>query len=361
MKRLFLLIVSSLLFLNLAEAQKRVVDALDNSPVTSAPIFNAAGNVIGMTSNEGDFSDISESAYPITIRCIGYESVTVEQPKDTIIMMLPALYELEEVVVSAKREVLKLTAYVREYFTISSQTDTIAYFAEHMADRYMPADENIKFNKNSLRLRNTRCYSHFKGEDLDSVGIEHKTTFPSVLSSLQAIDKPVKVPDSFKNQEGVTKSYEVPGKSGTTFILKQNAHTHTIIGDALAEEEDHRMSLWIFKLLGVAMDIEQLYITRIYNVNDTGVYLPKDLIQASVVMEAEGKGKLLRQMLRSETPVTIHSSVELYVVDREYLSKKKAKEEYKDKMTKIEFEIPESVPELDEATKRLIKRANALK
>ena len=107
------------------------------------------------------------------------------------------------------------------------------------------------------------------------------------------------------------------------------------------------------------MEFNQFYITQAYRVNDKGVYLPKDLLEASFVMQADGRGKFLRKALKSEKPVIIRSMVELYVVDRDYLSKEEAKEEYKNKPTNVKFVIPSTVPPLDEATRRLVERANS--
>jgi hypothetical protein len=51
--------------------------------------------------------------------------------------------------------------------------------------------------------------------------------------------------------------------------------------------------------------------------------------------------------------------IELYIVDRDYLSKEEAKKEYKKKPTNVKFVIPSTVPPLNEATRRLVERANA--
>jgi hypothetical protein len=51
--------------------------------------------------------------------------------------------------------------------------------------------------------------------------------------------------------------------------------------------------------------------------------------------------------------------VEMYVVDRDYLSKEEAKKEYKNKPTNVKFVIPSTVPPLNEATQRLVERAKA--
>ena len=93
--------------------------------------------------------------------------------------------------------------------------------------------------------------------------------------------------------------------------------------------------------------------------NNEGVYQPKDLIQACYVMEADGKGKFLRKALKSKEPVQIHYTIEFYIVDRNYLTKERAKEEYKNKPTDLKFLVPSTVPALNEATQRLVDRANA--
>ena len=76
-------------------------------------------------------------------------------------------------------------------------------------------------------------------------------------------------------------------------------------------------------------------------------------------MQADGKGKFLRMALNSDKPIVIRSLIELYVIDCDYLSKEEAKEEYKNKPTDVKFMVPSTVPPLNEATRRLVERANA--
>lgn len=357
MKRFFLLILGGLLCWNIAEAQRRVVDVMDDTPVSSATIFDAQGNVVGFTSSEGDFSDIPDSDYPITIRCIGYENIVVGQPKDTVLQMVPMIYELEEAVVSASRDVMKQTFYVREYFTISSATDTITHFLEHMCDRYVPASKQVKFKKNDLRFRNTRCYKYYQIGDQDSVAVSNKPGSKVFLGLIETEE--VDASESFKGQMGVNRVYEEKGKSGILHSRKQNERIFTEYKDGLADKKGHIAHLpFLLNMMGLSMDAHQAYITHVYKANDASVYQPKDLIQAGVVVEVLGKGKLLRQMVNSDVPVKINFSIEYYVVSREYISKEQAKAEYKDKSLKVPFEIPATVPQLSEATQLLIQRAN---
>ena len=361
MKRVLFLVISILLFCVSADAQKRVIDAVDHSPVAAASIFDATGNMVGFTWSDGEFSEIPESAYPITVRCMGYEMLIIERPEDKTWEMTPMAYELEEVlIVPVKRNILKQTFYVREYFSMSSETDTVTLFTEHMADRFIPASKDAKFSGNSsLRILESQQYSHYQLFGQDSISTDPETLFPSMVTIFEPFDKEIPTPKSFKESENAAKLYEEPGKSGVSIIIKQNDQTFTISVDGLADTKEHKISPWPLKLLGFTMEFNQVFLTQAYRVNDKGVYQPKDLLEASFVMQADGRGKYLRKVLKSDKPIVIRSMVELYIVDRDYLSKEEAKEEYKNKPTNVKFMIPSTVPPLNEATKQLVERANA--
>ena len=360
-KRIYTLIIGVLMFLAPADAQKRVLDAVTQSPVAAASIFDAAGNMVGFTWSDGLFSEVPESAYPVTLRCMGYEQLVIERPEDKTWLMTPMAYELEEVViVPVKRNVLKQTFYVREYFSMNNASDTVTFFMEHMAHRFVPTSKDAKFGyDSSLHILDTRHYARYKIFGKDSVVINPESAFPSLLKVFDLNDEEVAAPESFKESGNTVKHYEEAGKSGMALIQKQNAQTFTTIEDVLALTKEHKMSPWAFKLLGFTMEINQFYTTHAYRVNDKGVYLPKDLIEASFVMEADGRGKHLRKAIKSDKPVVIRSLIELYIVDRDYLSKDEAKEECKNKPADVKFVIPSTVPPLNEATRRLVERANA--
>lgn len=363
MKRLFTFIISTLLFSCPIDAQKRVIDATDHSPISTASIFDASGNMIGFTWSDDVFAEIPESAYPITLRCIGYEQLIIERPENKVWEMTPTVYELDEVViVPVKRNVLKQTFYVREYFSMSNESDTITFFVEHMANRFIPTSKDAKFGGNSsLRILDSHHYSRYQLAGNDSIIANPESPFPSMLSVFDLNDKEVIAPASFKEPGNTNKLHEESDKSGITLIKKQNAQTFTMIKGVLSEGKKHIVSPWPLKLLGLTMDFNQLYATHAYHVNDKGIYLPKDLTEASFVMEADGRGKYLRKALNSEKPIKIRTMIELYIVDRDYLSKEEAKKEYKNKPSNVKFVIPSTVPPLNEATRRMVERANAEK
>ena len=361
MKHIFIVLLNVLLFCSPIAAQKRIIDATDHSPISAASIFDATGNMVGFTWSDGLFSEVPESAYPITVRCMGYEQLVIERPEDKTWEMTPTAYELEEVViVPVKRNILKQTFYVREYFSMSSETDTVTFFSEHMAERFVPTSKDAKFGGDSkLRILESRQYAHYQLFGEDSITTNPETMFPSMATIFEPIDKEIPVPKSFKEPGNTAKLHEVPGKSGMELIVKQNDRTFTISMDVLADTKDHKISPWPLKLLGFTMEINQGYVTQAYRVNDKDVYQPKDLLEASIVIQADGRGKYLRKALKSDKPIIIRCLNELYIVDRDYLSKEEAKEEYKNKPTNVKLVIPSTVPPLNEATRRLVERANA--
>ena len=363
MKHTFTLLIGVMLFCSPVDAQECVVDAINRSPISAASIFDASGNMVGFTWSDGVFSDIPASAYPVTIRCLGYEQLVVQLPENKTWEMTPIVYDLEEVVIiPIKRNILKQTFYVREYLSMSSETDTVTIFSEHMADRFVPTSKNAKFGGNSsLRILESRQYAHYQLFGKDSITTNPETLFPSMTNIFEPIDKEIPVPESFKDPGNTIKLHEEPGKSGMSIIKKQNDQTFTISVDGLADTKEHKLSPWQLKLLGFTMEFNQFYVTQAYRVNDKGIYLPKDLLEASIVMQADGRGKYLRKVLKSDKPILIRSMVELYIVDRDYYSKEEAKKEYKNKPTDVKFVIPSTVPPLNETTRRMVECANTEK
>lgn len=362
MKKIFIIVITFLAISTITNAQERLIDASDNLPISAASILDAAGNMVGFTLTDGSFSEIPPTAYPITISCVGYERLIIESPENKAWKMTPMVYELDEVVIApVDRNILKQTFYVREYFSVSSPSDTVTFFLEHMANRFVPISDNARFRGNkSLRKLSSRCYASYNVADKDSVAKDPEQDFPSIISVSFLEEEEVKAPEDFTSSIDGTRLYEEPGKSGMFLVQKQNSQTFTTTTDGLAKEDDHAYSPWALKPIGCSMTFRQLYKTEVYRTNEDGIYQPQDLIEASFVMEADGKGWLLRNIVNSKEPVTIYSMLEIYTVENKFLSGERAKEEYRNPPTDVQFVIPENAPALNAATLRLIERANAI-
>ena len=359
MTRHFIAIISLLVSMS-AYSQQRVIDATDSIPVSVASIFDFDGNVVGYTLADGTFSEIPETAYPITLRCLGYEPLVIAEPKDTVWQMKQCYYDMPEFkVIPGERNVMKQILYIRNYFSLYNETDTATNFVEEMAYRYIPATEDAKINVNSqVTTANCRSFSMHKVGDLDSVAYEENSKSFILTSTLTNLSsKEILVHESLKNDS--TGYYEKKGKSGLSLVQRLSNGVFTFKEDLLADKKNHSLSPWPLKLLGFTMEINQFYTTNAFSINQDGKYYPKDLLEAGFMMEAEGRGKYIRMALDSKTPVTVRVMTEIYVVDHDFLTQEEAKEESAKEVQKMDFKIPSNVPSLNEATRRLVERAKA--
>ena len=359
MKRHLIIIICLLLSVS-AYAQQRVIDATDSIPVSVASIFDFDGNVVGYTMDDGTFSEIPETAYPITIRCLGYEPLVIAEPKDTVWQMKQSFYDMPElVIVPGDRNVMKQILYIRNYFSMCNEMDTVTHFVEEMAYRYVPATEDAKIDiGNQIHNAGSRSFSQHKVGDIDSVAYEEDSKSFFLTSTLTRLSsKEILVHESLKNDS--TGYYEKKGKSGLALVQRLSNGVFTFKEDLLADKKNHTLSPWLLKLMGFTMEINQFYTTNAFSINEDGKYYPKDLLEASFMMEAEGRGKYIRMALDSKTPVAVRAMTEIYVVDRDLLTQDEAKEEMDKKDFRMDFVIPSNVPALNEATRRLVKRAKA--
>ena len=359
MKRHLIIIICLLLSVS-AYAQQRVIDATDSIPVSVASIFDFDGNVVGYTMDDGTFSEIPETAYPITIRCLGYEPLVIAEPKDTVWQMKQSFYDMPElVVVPGDRNVMKQILYIRNYFSMCNEMDTVTHFVEEMAYRYVPAIEDAKIDiGNQIHNAGSRSFSQHKVGDIDSVAHEENSKSFFLTSTLTRLSaKEILIHESLKNDS--TGYYEKKGKSGLALVQRLSNGVFTFKEDLLAEKKNHTLSPWPLKLLGFTLEINQFYTTNAFSINEDGKYYPKDLLEASFMMEAEGRGKYIRMALDSKTPVEVRAMTEIYVVGRDFLTLEEAKEESAKEAPKMDFMIPSNVPALNEATRRLVERAKA--
>ena len=254
---------------------------------------------------------------------------------------------------------MKQTLYIREFFSIINATDTVTFFTERMAYRFVPATKDAKTGvSNQMHIANTRCYSHYKANGLDSVALDNDSKVPFILSLADISSEKISAPQEFQTSGDSTKMFEKKGKSGFVFVAKQSGQVFTHTEDMLAGKKSHTFSPWALKLLGMTMDIGQLYITKTFRTNSEGTYINKDLLQSGIVMEAECRGKNIRKIFKSDKPVLLRMMAEMYVVEREYFSREEALAETGDKTQKIHFVIPSGVPAQNKATQQLVERAS---
>lgn len=343
-----------------ADFNSIVIDEIDNSPIIAASVFDASGNIIGLTDNNGNLPTHTANHYPLTIRCISYEPQVVTSPTDTI-GMIACSYDLNEVVVvEGERNVLKLTCYVREYSSLSNKNDTSITYNEHMVDFFIPRHKKAKFKgKYTPRTLTSRCYSLNKFNGKDSLYVSNDE---SLWLSLAKIDSTtLHEPKSFKSSNEIVKSDTIKGKYYISTISRKTPNIYFVSEDKLANEKEHKVSPWILKMFGLSTDFTKYYVTTTYYPSNNGAYKPEDLISTSMSMDAVARGKIYRNVAHSDEPLDMKMLLEIYVADKEFISADEAKIQSKEKPNNVSFNIPKSAPKLDPKILKLIERAKSQK
>lgn len=148
------------------------VDAATGEPLPAASVFDRRGNVVGICSDNGLLPYAPDNAYPLTVRYIGYAPATVASPAVERVRLHEISYDLPEITIApGKRHVLHLTAYVREYSTLTTYTDTIFLFREKTLDFMIPSRNAGKYRgwTQPRLLASRSCYRFSSAGGTDSV------------------------------------------------------------------------------------------------------------------------------------------------------------------------------------------------
>ena len=341
-----------------AEARTVVTDAGDGEPVVSASVFGSNGAMLALTDGDGVFGEVDARHYPLTIKCLGYEPLTVAEPATEVSMQARA-YELPEVVYNPKsHEVMHMVCYAREYMSAYIGSDTTIVYAEHMADILYPVNDKVKFKGDKtmreLLTRNVARFVRNGGVDSVATNVEHDL-FPLMMVASPA-GAEFTENDSMASQKYYRDS--IPGKSGIALYIKKTPSEVSITRDVLAEKADHKWSPWVLKLLGMTMDFKELrwQVAFVPNPESTKHKI-SDISVATYGLEAICRGKMIKRCFATKEYVDLRSYLELYPVEIEYLSVEEAKALKKNKPEIKEFTIaPQAMP-IDEGTQRLLKAA----
>ncbi len=366
MKRTALLLWYILLLTITIQAQTplRVVDATDQTPVAAATIFDARGNVVGFTLNDGTLSSIPDGSYPITIRSIGYELLTIPSPEERDWLIFPTSYQLDAVVVvPTKCEVVKQTFYVREFISGGNSAEHRTAYKEYMLERFVPASKTSQYRESQKFEYPARVYTRVHSEGKDSLNYQSKSLKPSAVSRAgkgKSKQKAIEVPDSFMTADASTVvTHEELGKSGPTLFMKQKEGTLTVVKDVLSKKKNHVWSPWFLKVLGVTLNIRKCYATINYQTNSEGVYTDKDQLDETIVMELDMQGKMVRKMSKSDEPIKMKVMMEAYLVENEYMTLQEAQSAISNRPNEIPMVVPKRATPLNAATRQLIEEVSA--
>ena len=164
MKHIFTSIIL-FLFALCANAQIRLVDAADGSPVQAASVFVEGGKCVGASGNDGSLPLPKGYNGTVTVQHINYGSR--EFRADTVsggtVRLTPYIYNIPEVTAKYERpDYLVITAYVRQY----TFSDSIpSHFQEGLYDFYVPIKRG-RVKRKVRAIRSVSIYSGNKGGDM---------------------------------------------------------------------------------------------------------------------------------------------------------------------------------------------------
>lgn len=338
-----------------------IADSITHDPLSNASIFNHQGRFIGTSSANGAVVCASDTDYPITVRYMGYHERTIPYEYSDTIFLIENISELPEVVVEAKQKrMLHILAYVREYSTLTSYTDTITMFREKMADFMLPTDEKTRFKGwRYPRLLNARSYYHFTNANgLDSVSDRYNNYF--TWSDWIGMIPTTQIPKDIYSTENSTDT--IFGKYSPNEIWIRNGDRLAIDVNIMADTTSRK---WVPNISHFFrkddIDFEQFRLKINYDNIASNEAGPLEITGYSYNIESRGRGRGMFQFNRHDQPFFVTTYAEVYILDKEFITVKEAKKWDNGKFSEdIEIFEPAEAPDLSPSTLALIDRVNSI-
>ncbi len=335
-----------------------IADSTSSMPLPNASVFDSQGKIVGICDERGVMPYISKYSFPITIRYLGFcEKVVNEIPSDTIFLR-ESFAELPEVIVeSRKHKVLHMLAYVREYSTLSTYTDTVFMFREKMVDFMIPPENSgFKGYRNPRILKSKSYYRFTDSEGLDSVSDECRHYFS--WSDWIGVITPPKIGDGLKNVAVGTDT--LMGKYSPTEVWTKNNDRVTIDVNVLADTVSRKWVPNLSIFFRNNLDFENFRLRYNYdNVVGDSISLI-DLTGYSFNIESNGRGRDMFRFNKVDESFCVSTYTEVYILDKEYITEKEAKKWGKHNFKSDEIEIyePADAPCLQPSILALVDRVN---
>lgn len=287
-----------------------------------------------------------------------YEKVVPGVNVDTIFLQ-ENITQLPEVVVeSRQKKMLHILAYMREYSTLSTYTDTVTLFREKMVDFMLPDDRKSHYaGWRNPRILNSQSYYRFTNAyGLDSVSDRCNQHF--TWSDWVGILPPRKIPSRLAGVENGTDT--LSGKYGSAEIWVKNGDKISLDVNVLADMASRKWVPNLSTFFNYNVDFEQFRLRLNYNnvINDS--IMPLDLTGYSFNIESRGRGRGMFKFNRYDEPFFVATYTEVYVLDKEFISVKEAKkwEHWKFNTDEIKIYEPMEAPDLQPSIQALVDRVN---
>ncbi|MBD5173276.1 MAG: carboxypeptidase-like regulatory domain-containing protein [Bacteroidales bacterium] len=363
---MFLRIIAILLTVisvNMAEAggpRIVVADSLSHVPLPGASIYDKNDKAIAVSNNKGQLPLISSASYPITVRYLGFKDKILNSEVSDTIFLQEFYSELPEVTVSSRgHRLMHILAFVREYSSLSTYTDTVFLFREKMVDFMIKTNKGTKFREWVIpRTLTSRSYYRFtNAHGLDSVSDSYVNHFS--WSDWVGLPPNSLVPEKLRSGKNTTDT--IRGKYSPTEIWNKDGDNLNVIVNVLA---DTAKRVWVPNLavfFKKYVDFEQLRINFDYNNAGDSLRI-LDLGKYSYQIESRGRARDMFRFNRLNEPCFVSTFADVYILDREFITLKEAKkwESSKFDISEVGIYEPMNSPDLPSEIITLIDRVNSI-
>lgn len=268
----------------------------------------------------------------------------------TILLLLSPILSLSEIrldmtelpevlVLSKNHKVLHMLAYVREYSTLTTYTDTVFLFREKMVDYMLPAAGSKFKGWTKPRVLTSKSYYQFKdSRGLDSVSdvSNHHFSWSDWIGIVSAVP----IPERLRTVE--TGSDTVKGKYSLTEIWVKNKDSVKVSVNVMADTASRRWVRDLSVFFKKELDFESFGINFSYD-NVLGDFVsPLDLTAYSFKIKSQGRGYDMFRFNRKTEPFFVSTCADVWILDREFITEKEARKWERQKFDSDEIGIYES-------------------
>lgn len=337
-----------------------VADSAGRSPLPGASVFDRNGKTIGVCNARGRMPLAAPGDYPLTVRYLGFREKTVDDASADTIFLQEIFTELPEVTVFSKlHQVLHSLAYVREYSTLSTTTDTIFLFREKMVDFMEPAGPHVKF-RGWMRPRVLKSKSYYRFTDnwgLDSVSDDSHQHFS--WSDWVGLPPSTALSPALRDADEATDT--VHSKYTPSEIWTRHNSRVAVSVDVLSDRREQRWTPLLDSFMRQGVEFYDLRLRLNYDNVAGDSVLPRDIARYSYNIESEGRGHDMFMFNSVRESYNVNTYAEVYMLDKEFITVKEARKWEKmnidtDAITIVQ---PDDAPELQPSVKMLVARVNS--
>ncbi|MDE6049183.1 MAG: carboxypeptidase-like regulatory domain-containing protein, partial [Paramuribaculum sp.] len=323
MVRCIVALMLCVLSVNMTDAAARhiiVADSASREPLPGASVYDRRDRVIAVSDNRGRLPEIASASFPVTVRYIGFKDKKVSRADADTVFLQEFYSELPEVIVDSRgHRFLHILAFVREFSSLSTYTDTVFLFREKMVDFMIKTDKRTKFSGWVIpRTLTSKSYYRFTDAyGLDSVSDSYLNHFS--WSDWVGLPPNSLVPTALIAAENATDT--IRGKYSPAEIWTRNGDNLNIKVNVLA---DTIRRSWVPNLdlfFKKYVDFEQLN-------TDFDYYLSGDTLSVlgldrySYQIESRGRARDMFRFNRLNEPCFVSTSADVYILDKEFITHK---------------------------------------